>query len=178
MGSEAAALRGQPQGHPDCRGDRRPCRPRVHRARRVVVRRCTRGHAQASSGVRPARDIGAVRAAGDPAAVSDCRTGHTIPGHGKIWAACGEDAFAVTECYRARRFGSRATMPSVDISGGLTFAPVDGATRMSWFWRVRPSGPLRLLGPLVARLGRRQERIWTGLKNHLEGSGRAGAPTE
>jgi hypothetical protein len=57
----------------------------------------------------------------------------------------------VTECYRARRFGSRATMPSVDISGGLTFAPVDGATRMSWFWRVRPSGPLRLLGPLVAR---------------------------
>jgi hypothetical protein len=58
-----------------------------------------------------------------------------------------------------------------------TFAPVDGATRMSWFWRVRPSGPLRLLGPLVARLGRRQEeRIWTGLKNHLEGSGPAGAP--
>jgi hypothetical protein len=40
---------------------------------------------------------------------------------------------------------------------------------MSWFWRVRPSGPLRLLGPLVARLGQRQEeRIWTGLKNHLE----------
>ncbi|HEY6687056.1 MAG TPA: SRPBCC family protein [Propionibacteriaceae bacterium] len=85
----------------------------------------------------------------------------------------------VTECDRARRFGSRTTMPSVDISGGLTFAPVDGATRMSWFWRVRPSGPLRLLGPLVARLGRRQEeRIWTGLKNHLEGSGPAGAPTE
>jgi hypothetical protein len=85
----------------------------------------------------------------------------------------------VTECDRARRFGSRTTMPSVDISGGLTFAPVDGATRMSWFWRVRPSGPLRLLGPLVARLGRRQEeRIWTGLKNHLERSGPAGAPTE
>ncbi|HEX3198024.1 MAG TPA: SRPBCC family protein [Propionibacteriaceae bacterium] len=76
----------------------------------------------------------------------------------------------VTECDRPRRFGSRTTMPSVDISGGLTFAPVDGTTRMSWFWRVRPSGPLRLLGPLVARLGRRQEeRIWTGLKNHLEG---------
>jgi hypothetical protein len=85
----------------------------------------------------------------------------------------------VTECDRPRRFGSRTTMPSVDISGGLTFAPVDGTTRMSWFWRVRPSGPLRLLGPLVARLGRRQEeRIWTGLKNHLEGSGPAGARTE
>jgi uncharacterized membrane protein len=85
----------------------------------------------------------------------------------------------VTEYDRARRFGSRTTMPSVDISGGLTFAPVHGASRMSWSWRVRPSGPLRLLSPLVARLGRRQEqRIWTGLKNHLEGSGSAGASTE
>jgi hypothetical protein len=80
-----------------------------------------------------------------------------------------------TEYQRARRFGSRTTMSAVDINGGLTFEPVAGATRMSWSWEVRPRGwPLRLLGPVVARLGRRQEqRIWTGLKNQLEGSGPA-----
>ena len=46
----------------------------------------------------------------------------------------------VTECDRARRFGSRTVMPSVDVTGGLTFEPIDGATRMSWSWEVSPRG--------------------------------------
>jgi hypothetical protein len=72
----------------------------------------------------------------------------------------------VTEFQRPSRFGARTTMSSFD--------PVDGATRMTWSWRVSPRGPLRLLGPLVARIGRRQERaIWTGLKAQMEGSGPA-----
>ena len=76
----------------------------------------------------------------------------------------------VTEYQRPRRFGSRTTMSSVDIDGGLTFEPVNGATRMSWSWDVRPRGSLRLLAPLVARLGRRQEQtIWTALRDQLEG---------
>jgi uncharacterized membrane protein len=84
----------------------------------------------------------------------------------------------VTEFQRPRRFGSRTTMSDVDVDGGLTFEPVVGATRMSWSWEVSPSGPLRLLGPLVARLGRRQEQaIWAGLKAHLEESGTAPAST-
>ena len=42
---------------------------------------------------------------------------------------------------------------------------------MSWSWEVSPKGPLRLLGPLVARFGRRQEQtIWTALKAQLEGN--------
>jgi hypothetical protein len=40
----------------------------------------------------------------------------------------------VTECERARRFGSRTVMPSVDVNGGLTFEPIDGATGMSGSW--------------------------------------------
>jgi len=85
----------------------------------------------------------------------------------------------ITEYDRARRLGSRTTMSSVDVNGGLTFEPVDGATRMSWSWEVSPKGPLRLLGPLVARLGRRQEQtIWTGLKAQLEGPDPARASTE
>jgi hypothetical protein len=84
----------------------------------------------------------------------------------------------VTGFQRPGRLGSRTTMPSVDVDGGLTFEPAAGATRMSWSWEVSPSGPLRLLGPLVARLGRHQERaIWTGLKAYLEESGTAPAAT-
>ena len=76
----------------------------------------------------------------------------------------------VTEYQRPRRFGSRTMMSSADIAGGLTFEPVNGATLMRWSWEVRPNGALRLLGPMVAGLGRRQERrIWVGLKNQLEG---------
>jgi hypothetical protein len=85
----------------------------------------------------------------------------------------------ITQYDRPRRLGSQTTMSSVDINGGLTFEPVDGATRMSWLWEVSPKGPLRLLGPLVARLGRRQEEaIWSGLKAQLEESGPARASTE
>jgi hypothetical protein len=76
----------------------------------------------------------------------------------------------ITQYDRPRRLGSQTTMSSPDVNGGLTFEPVDGATRMSWSWEVSPKGPLRLLGPLVARLGRRQEQtIWTGLKARVEG---------
>src|SRR5215204_1626267 len=84
----------------------------------------------------------------------------------------------ITQYDRPRRLGSQTTMSSVDINGGLTFEPVGGATRMSWLWEVSPKWPLRLLGPLVARLGRRQEQtIWTALKTQLEGSGPARAST-
>ena len=83
----------------------------------------------------------------------------------------------VTEYQRPRRFGSRTTMSSTDVDGGLTFEPVNGATRMSWSWDVRPKGSLRFLGPLIAHLGRRQEEtIWAGLKNQLEGSGPPASP--
>jgi Polyketide cyclase / dehydrase and lipid transport len=80
----------------------------------------------------------------------------------------------VTDFQRPSTFGSRTTMSSVEVDGGLTFEPVAGATRMRWSWDVSPRGPLRLFGPLVARLGRRQEQtIWSGLKAQLEGSGPA-----
>jgi hypothetical protein len=41
---------------------------------------------------------------------------------------------------------------------------------MRWVGDVEPKGLLRLIAPLVAWMGRRQElRIWTGLKRLLEG---------
>jgi hypothetical protein len=48
----------------------------------------------------------------------------------------------ITEYERAKKLSSRTTMSSVDVNGGLTFDPLDGATRMSWSWEVSPKGPL------------------------------------
>ena len=73
---------------------------------------------------------------------------------------------------RPRRIEETVHMSSMDLQGALTFDPVPGGTRMRWSWDVEPRGMLKLLSPLVARMGRRQEQtIWTGLKDLLEGQG-------
>ena len=60
-------------------------------------------------------------------------------------------------------------MSSMDLHGGLPFDPAPDGTRMRWSRVLQPSGMLRMLSPLVANTGRRQERtIWTGLEDHLE----------
>ena len=47
----------------------------------------------------------------------------------------------------------------------MTFEAIPGGTLMAWDWKLEPHGCVRMLGPLVGRMGRRQEeRIWTGLK--------------
>ena len=71
---------------------------------------------------------------------------------------------------RPRRLSSWTHLSAMDIRGTLTFDPVPGGTRMGWHWELAPRGFLRLLTPLVARMGRRQEEaIWAGLKRVLEG---------
>jgi len=74
-----------------------------------------------------------------------------------------------TEFDRPRRFEERVHMEAMDLTGGMTFEPVDQRTRMTWSWNLEPHGVLRFLGPIVGTMGRRQERrIWTGLKRLLE----------
>jgi hypothetical protein len=71
---------------------------------------------------------------------------------------------------RPRRLASSTHMSSMDTQGGLTFDSVPGGTLMRWSWEVEPRGVFRVMMPLVARMGRRQEqRIWTSLKHLLEG---------
>ena len=73
---------------------------------------------------------------------------------------------------RPRRLASRTSMSTMDIDGELTFETVPAGTRMRWSWTLTPRGAMRLLGPVVARTGRRQEReIWTSLKRLLEQDG-------
>lgn len=71
---------------------------------------------------------------------------------------------------RPRRLASSTHMSSMDIQYTLTFEPVPEGTRMRWSGDLEPRGTLKLLGPMVAGMGRRQEqRIWGGLKHLLEG---------
>lgn len=78
----------------------------------------------------------------------------------------------VTEHARPRRLGTRSTTSGMDIEGVLTFTPEGDQTRMDWRWQLMPRGWLRLAGPLVGSMGRRQERrIWASLKRVLETGG-------
>ena len=75
------------------------------------------------------------------------------------------------EYERPRRLVSKTTMSAMDIGYTLTFEPVPEGTRMGWSGEIEPHGMLKLMGPLVGWMGRRQERrIWTGLKSLLEGT--------
>jgi uncharacterized protein YndB with AHSA1/START domain len=54
-------------------------------------------------------------------------------------------------------------------TGSLTFDPVPEGMRMRWSWRVETPGAMKLLAPLVAGMGRRQERrVWSSMKRLLQ----------
>jgi uncharacterized protein YndB with AHSA1/START domain len=91
--------------------------------------------------------------------------------HGSFWAGRRRTGMTtvVTEFDRPHRIASTTTLPSARIRGAVAFAEQPDGTRMCWSWDVRPTGVMRLLGPVVGLIGRRQERsIWTGLKRLLE----------
>ena len=70
---------------------------------------------------------------------------------------------------RPRLLTSSTRMSAMRIRGSLTFAPVPAGTLMRWSWQMQPRGVLKLMTPLIARMGKRQERtIWRSLKRYLE----------
>jgi hypothetical protein len=75
----------------------------------------------------------------------------------------------ITAYDRPRRLASSTRLSTMDVNGTLTFAPVAGGTRMGWSWQLEPRGVFKLITPLVARMGRRQEEsIWANLKQFME----------
>ena len=75
----------------------------------------------------------------------------------------------ITAYDRPHRLGSATHLSSMDIHSTLTFEPVAEGTRMRWSSDLEPRGLLRLAGPLMTWMGRRQARdIWGGLKRVLE----------
>ena len=63
-----------------------------------------------------------------------------------------------TEHERPQRLASLTHLPTMEIRGALTFEPVPEGTRMRWSWELQPRGLLRLLTPLIDRMGQRQEQ--------------------
>lgn len=75
----------------------------------------------------------------------------------------------VTEFDRPWRLASFTRMSGMNFDGELLFEPVPEGTRMRWHWTLQPRGALRLMSPLIVRMGARQERVtWTSLKRVLE----------
>jgi uncharacterized protein YndB with AHSA1/START domain len=67
---------------------------------------------------------------------------------------------------RAATRGGRGRMLT---SGTLTFEPVPRGTRMRWAWQIETPGRMKILAPVIVRMGRRQEqRNWGSLKRLLE----------
>jgi hypothetical protein len=70
---------------------------------------------------------------------------------------------------RPQRLASTTRLSRMAIRGTLGFDPVSGGTRMRWSWDLAPHGLLKLMSPLVTRIGARGElAIWTSLKQFLE----------
>jgi carbon monoxide dehydrogenase subunit G len=75
----------------------------------------------------------------------------------------------ITAYERPRRYGSSTHLSFMDTRGAVTFEPVPEGTRMRWSWEVEPRGALKLMTPIMARIGGRQEQAnWEGLKRVLE----------
>jgi hypothetical protein len=74
-----------------------------------------------------------------------------------------------TEFDRPRRLRSATHISNMDINGTLVFEAKGQSTKMKWLWNIEPRGFLKLLGPIVRRMGEHQElAIWTGLKKVME----------
>ena len=88
-----------------------------------------------------------------------------------------EMAIEYTGFQRPSRLASTTRMAQAEFSGTLTFEPAGAGTRLRWSWDARFSWPLRLLAPVLAWVGGRQERAtWARLKQHLESSQQAAGP--
>lgn len=76
-----------------------------------------------------------------------------------------------TEFERPTRLGVISTVGWMQTAGAVTFEPEGAGTRMSWSWAIELNGLMKFTAPLVAWMGRRQERaIYTGLKTLVESS--------
>jgi hypothetical protein len=70
---------------------------------------------------------------------------------------------------RPHRFDSTTRMAAMDIDYTLTFEPVQAGTRMHWLFDLHPHSALRPLRPVLAAIGRHQERRnWAALRHYLE----------
>lgn len=86
-----------------------------------------------------------------------------------------EMTIELTAYERPTRLASSTHLSTMEIVGTLTFDPVPQGTRLRWSWALGLRGAMKLMTPIIVRIGQRQERtIWTNLKHLLEGHQRSG----
>ena len=79
----------------------------------------------------------------------------------------------ILEYARPHRLHNIVRSSYMQVDGTLTFAEVDGRTRLRWDWDMSLAGPMRVLSPALALVGPRWERRnWLGLKEYLESNHR------
>lgn len=82
-----------------------------------------------------------------------------------------------TDFQRPHLIASRSVVAGAVAAGHIRCDPVADGTLLSWDWTITMAGLARLAAPMVALVGRRQERaIWTGLKRLLEGAPACAVP--
>ncbi|MEV0285364.1 MULTISPECIES: SRPBCC family protein [unclassified Kribbella] len=87
----------------------------------------------------------------------------------KGMGARGKMVLEVLEYDRPRRLHNRVRSSYLQVDGTLTFAEVEGGTRLRWDWDMRLVGPMRVMTPVLALVGPAWERRnWVGLKRYLE----------
>jgi hypothetical protein len=87
-------------------------------------------------------------------------------------------AIEYTGFQRPSRLASATRMAQAEFSGMLTSGPAGAGTRLRWSCDARFTWPLRLLAPVLARVGGRQERAMrAGFKRYLESSQHAAGPS-
>lgn len=80
-----------------------------------------------------------------------------------------ETVVTITGYDRPRRLRTTTAARGVEIASDLAFAAMPDGTRVSWSCDVRPHGALRLLGPLLGIVARRQTTaVWEALRTTLE----------
>jgi Polyketide cyclase / dehydrase and lipid transport len=87
----------------------------------------------------------------------------------KGMGARGVMTVEVVDYQRPGRLGTSIRSSYLDADGTLTFARVEGGTRLRWSWEMRLRGAMRVLSPLLSAIGPRWEyRNWAGLKHFME----------
>jgi hypothetical protein len=91
----------------------------------------------------------------------------------KSMGAKGAMNLEVVEYDRPHRLHNIVRSSYMRVDGTLTFAEVDGGTRLRWDWDMGMVGPMRVLSPVLAVIGPTWERRnWLGLKQYMESGGR------